>query len=137
MKKVFIRTPYNYDVMKASIKGGLACPEITRTQQQFAEEADINNIVGKFLKTGLMPQGAVAPSYAMFEDVFDFQSAQNALIAAEKSFMAVPAEIRKRFDNDPQLYLEFCTDEKNLEEMRTMGLAIPKKKEDITVAPVA
>ena len=32
--------------------------------------------------------------------------------------------------NDPQAFVEFCSDEANLDEMRKLGLAIPAKVED-------
>ena len=38
----------------------------------------------------------------------------NAVRGAEESFMAMPAEVRSRFGNDPQAFVEFCSDEANL-----------------------
>lgn len=129
------RTGYNYDVFAASVKSGLACGDVSRTQQSMKDEADINVIVGRFLKTGMMPQGAVAPQYADYEGIFDYQTAQNALIAGREAFMKIPAQIRERFHHSPQAFMEFCSKEENLEEMRKMGLAIPAKKTEDKPAP--
>lgn len=99
-----------------------------RTQQSQAEETDINNIVRRFKVTGLLPQGVRRPTYGDFEGVSDFRTAMDAIIAAEKAFMAMPSDVRSRFGNDPALFVEFCSDDKNLDEMRKMGLAVPERK---------
>lgn len=121
-----MRAAYGYDVDAASLEAGLLCEDVSRTVQSQAEEADINTIVRRFGVTGVMPQGLRPPTYQDFEGIFDFQTAQNAVIAAEKAFMAVPADIRARFGNDPARFVEFCSDIKNIEEMRKLGLAVPE-----------
>lgn len=128
---VFLRTPYNYDVDSVSQATGLACEDPTRTQQQFADEADINTIVERFNLTGQLPSDVRAPQYADFEGVFDFQSAMNAIRSAEESFMAMPAQVRARFVNDPQRFVEFCSDPANLDEARKLGLAMPSPDKQI------
>lgn len=126
----FVRSPYNYDRNKASDESGLECLEPSLTKQSDAESADINVIVKRFNLTGQMPQGLQPLSYSDFEGIFDFQSAMNAVRAAEESFMSMPAHVRERFSNNPQKFMDFCSAEQdgklvNLEEMRKLGLAIP------------
>lgn len=98
-----------------------------RTQQSQAAETDINLIVKRFKVTGLLPQGVRIPTYGDFDGVSDFRSAMDAIIAAEKSFMAMPSAVRSRFGNDPAEFVKFCSNPDNLEEMRKWGLAVPKK----------
>lgn len=129
---VFLRTPYNYDMDNVSFESGLLCEDATRTQQQFADEADINTIVERFNLTGQLPTDVRAPQYADFEGVFDFKTAMNAIRQAEESFMAMPANVRARFVNDPQRFVEFCSDSANLEEARKLGLAMPLPDKQIT-----
>jgi len=105
---------------------GLACLDKSLAIQSQAEEADINTIVKRFGITGTVPQGARAPVYSDFDEVFDFQSAMDAVNEAQRSFMAMPWDVRKRFGNDPQEFVAFCSDESNIPEMRKMGLAIPE-----------
>lgn len=133
---MFIRSAFNYDRDEVSRKTGLLCGDKSRTQQNMKDEADINVIVGRFLKTGLMPPSVRVPEYADFTEVMDFKSAQQALIDARFNFMQMPANLRARFHNSPQNFLEFCTNKDNLEEMRKLGLAIPEKKEENIPAPV-
>jgi len=103
--------------------------------QSQRDEVDINTIVRRFGVTGHMPQGVVAPTYQAFEGVFDFQTAMNAVVFAEQQFMQMPADVRARFRNDPQRFVEFVSDSKNLSEMRDLGLAIPEKVVDTTPTP--
>lgn len=118
----FLRTGYNYDTDQASIDSGLACLDATKTQQNQAEDADINNIVGKFIKTGELPTTGRLPSFEDFGEPVDYQTALNAVMAAEDAFMDLPAQIRDRFQNDPAQFLAFCEDESNLPEAQKMGL---------------
>jgi len=98
-----------------------------RTQQAHAAETDINGIVKRFKVTGVIPQGVRTPSYGDFDGITDFRSAMDAIIAAEKSFMAMPSAVRSRFGNDPAEFVSFCSNPENLDEMRKWGLAVPPK----------
>lgn len=118
----FVRTPYNYDRDKASDETALRMVTPTRTQQQFKEECDINNIAKNFGLTGRLPVGVRMPIYGDFADVDDYQSALNAARRASQSFMAMPAHVRERFQNDPQRFLEFCSNDANREEAKALGL---------------
>lgn len=115
-----------YDRRKVSDDTGLSCPEPTLAVQSQKDEADINTIVKNFGITGVMPQGVRVPTYGDFDAVDDFQTAVHAVKAAEESFMQMPADVRAKFLNDPQRFVEFCSDAANLEEMRKLGLAVPK-----------
>lgn len=127
-KPPFLRTPYNYNRDEATNETGIDCSvEPSRTQQHFAEEADINTIVRRFHLTGELPQNVRMPSNADFDGIFDFQSAMNAIRAAEESFAAMPAEIRYRFHNNPHEFVEFCSDDANRPEAEKLGLVAPRR----------
>lgn len=126
-KPPFLRTPYNYDTREASAETALRCPEPTRTQQQFKEESDINYIAERYGLTGEMPQVLQLPSYGSFEGIFDFQTAQNAVIEARKQFMTLPAKMRSRFNNDPQQLITFLEDPDNRAEAEFLGLVEKKQ----------
>lgn len=125
-RKPFVRTPYNYDREQVSYETGILPEQDDMAQQSFKDECDINTIVKRFGLTGQLPVNAVAPTYSMFDGVFDYHTAMNAIAEAREAFDAMPAEVRARFENDPQKFVEFCSDEKNLDEMRKLGLAIPE-----------
>lgn len=137
VKKPFVRSPYNYDRNKVSRQTSIDFAEDipenqSKTVQSSKEECDINVIVKRFGITGQLPQGVVPPSYAIFEDVFDYQTAMNSLVEAQNAFMQMPASVRSRFGNDPHEFVAFCSDPKNLDEMRKMGLAVPVKDDKIS-----
>ena len=136
---MFVRSPYNYDTNEASQLAGSYNSEETRTQQHFKEQCDINRIVQTYAKTGLVPGNPRTPMEEDFVGIVDFHTAMNAVRRGEEAFMELPAELRRRFHNDPQEYVEFCLDDKNFDELVEMGLAHkPFKSEQPTVEePVA
>ena len=118
----FLRTPYNYDTMAVSNETGLKCEEDTLTQQQFKDECDINNIMERFGLTGELPSNPLPPQYGDFSGVLDYHSAMNAILAAQDAFNELPAQLRARFDNDPNNLIEFLQDANNLDEAAKLGL---------------
>lgn len=139
IRKAKLRSARNYDMHAASIETGLGDEGVpSKTVQSEKDSADINVIVKRFGVTRQLPQGVRTPTFGDFEGVNDFQSAMNAIRSAEESFMAMPSGVRSRFENDPQKFVEFCSNEENLDELRKMGLAMPAKEPIIppVVAPV-
>ena len=122
---VFVRNGINYDMFAASNESALVCKDPSLTQQQFAAETDINNIVDVFMKTGHLPDPVSMPQYVDYEGVFDFQSAMNVVRQADENFMRMDAKVRSRFHNSPQEFLEFFADPANAEEAVRLGLAVP------------
>lgn len=116
------RTPYNYDTSAASLASGLICPEPTLAQQQFKDDADINVIVRRFGITGQLPTNGRMPTYSDFSEVVDYHTAMNAIASSQQAFNALPATLRERFGNNPQRFVEFCSDDRNLNEARSLGL---------------
>lgn len=117
----------NYDRNEVSDETGLACPkEEHMTKQEFAEEVDINTILRRFNVTGQLPENVRMPTYADFTDVYDFHSAANAIAQANEAFAEMPADVRKRFENDPAQFVAFCSDETNRDDARKLGLLVPE-----------
>jgi phage internal scaffolding protein len=140
MKAVFCRSAYNYDMDIVSDQTGLKCEDSSLTQQQFKEEADINTIVDRFMKSGVLPTPVNMPQFVDYEGVFDFQTAMNAVRAADENFMRMDAKIRARFNNSPQEFLEFFADANNKDEAIRLGLAIPlavAESKDLAAEPTS
>lgn len=116
----------------------LVCDDPSLAQQSFKDDADINVMLERFKVTGQLPQGVYMPTYGDFTGVSDYRSAREAILRAEHAFMDMPANIRSRFDNDPQKFLEFCADDANRDEAVRLGL-VPKSPElkDEGKAPVS
>lgn len=100
--------------------------EPTMTQQQFADDCDINNIMAKYEKTGQVThlsnkQGV----YGDFSDITDYQDMLHRVAAAQESFQTLPAKTRQRFQNDPGELISFLQDRKNYDEAISLGLIVP------------
>lgn len=113
--------------------GGIDCPEPGKTIQSQKEEADINTIVKRFGLSGQLPQNVRVPLNDDFDGIFDYQSALNLVIEADRAFGAMPAEVRKRFGNDPADFVDFVSNPDNQDEARKLGIAMPAKVEDPVV----
>lgn len=120
------RTAYDRDSVE-----GITFNDPSMAQQHFKDECDVNNILRKYESTGLVTHVANGtPSYGDFSSVLEFQQAQNILIEAQDAFEALPASLRKRFDNDPAVMLEFIENPDNREEAEKLGL-VAKKAVDL------
>lgn len=110
--------------------------EPSRTQQQFAEEVDINTIVRRFGLTGELPNGIAMPLSGDFSDAPDFQTAMNLIKQAEAAFLEIPGEVRARFSHDPAKVIEFMEDAKNRDEAIRLGFIekpVEKDREGVDV----
>jgi len=109
-------------------RSGIKFPKQGKTHGEFKDECDINSIMSKFNKTGQLPELIKKnPQYGDFANVSDYQTSLNTVMHAQQQFEALPANIRKRFDNDPASFLEFCSNEENVDELRELG-CLPKLK---------
>ena len=111
------------------------------TKQSFAADADINNIMRKYEQTGYLidPLRApvCSPQFGDFTAVFDFLTAQTAIIEAQTAFSELPSSVRKYFDNDPAALIAFLQDESNRDKAIELGLIMPPTKEpDVSSATV-
>lgn len=97
--------------------------EPSMTQQQFKEECDINNIMKKYSTTGefthLTRKGG---QYADFSEITDYQTMLDTVRYAEEAFASLPAEVRKKFSNNPGDLIAYLQDPNNREEAITLGL---------------
>jgi len=113
----------------------LICRE-GRTKQSFKSECDINNIVKKYTKNGTLPSMIKEnPVYGDFSKPIDYMTAHDIIEKADKQFNALSSEIRKRFNNRPEEFLEFVENPENTDELIKMGLANPKKVEVPAAGP--
>jgi len=102
-------------------------PSRSRTVQADAAETDMNVIMDKYIKTGLVPQGLAEPFYGDASALPDFMEAQQIIIDARNAFEALPAKLRDRFHNAPENFLAFMEDEANYDEAVALGLLVLKE----------
>jgi len=92
------------------------------TKQEFKDESDINQIMARYMRTGLIDN--VTNKLPQFQDL-DGQTFTDAMqiVAESKSLFAdLPSSIRNEFENNPAKFLDFVHDPENRPRMAEMGL---------------
>lgn len=112
----------------------LVCSDVSRTKQAFKQECDINHIMKKFKNVqgvDFLTQfnGYVGGQFGDFSNVTDYRSAIEQVRQAQGVFMALPSQVRRRFDNDPASFLDFVQNPANEKELVELGLATPRESE--------
>lgn len=106
-----------------SLDVGLLCDDPSLTKQSEADACNINKIMAKYEKDGVLRHvNANQGFYADVSKMPDYQGCLAVVRQAEDLFMSIPAEIRAKFDHDPQKYFDFVSDPANGEEMIKLGL---------------
>lgn len=116
-----------YDGSRVRVR--LICVEgEDRTQQQFKDECDINVLMSRYEKTGILPQGRDAPPQFLDVSSMDFTTAMNQIAEVNGVFSQLDARTRARFENNPELMLEFLADPANEAEAVKLGLREAQKQ---------
>ncbi|WGL31140.1 internal scaffolding protein [Dipodfec virus UOA04_Rod_742] len=124
MSKTPFHTRYNHPPTE-----GIIFNEPSLTEQSFAYETDINNIVKCQVQSSL-PANNNTP---VFDKVFSpnaYIDALNIVSDAKSKFESLPSYIRAEFDNNPQKLLDFVSDNKNYYRAVELGL-VNKKVEEV------
>lgn len=122
---------YAYDGLQDQMSQLTAAKTVgeSMTKQSEKDSADINFIMKRYQKTGILPDLIKKePRYGDFSEVTDYIQAIQIVQHAEEQFSALDAHIRKRFNNDPSQFLNFVQDPQNQNELIKMGLAEPKPR---------
>lgn len=102
--------------------------DVGKTRQDQADDADINVIVKRYGLSGQLP--VVRPKIPLEADFreageFDLGAALRFVRDANAAFMAYPAEVRAKFENDPAKFVAFVENPANKEECVRLGI-LPK-----------
>lgn len=130
------KTPWNHNTDAESLATALCCEDASKTQQQFAKEADINNILRKFLSTGELNVTG-NPIYRDIEAEFDLQDQMVTGHQVEEAWLALPAAVRNIL-KDPKTFADYvthCLETGDLEPLRELGLAKPEASGEAIVTP--
>ena len=109
--------------MKTERPHALDLSQGSLTKQSFKDECNINKIMDKFQRTGVIQHYAAhAPTYGDASPI-EYLDALQTIATANEMFDDLPSSVRKRFNNNPEEFLEFVQNPSNLEECQQMGLA--------------
>lgn len=122
----FVRSAYNYDRRAASRECARGPGEDdSPTVQSAKDDCDINVIVKRFMKTGVLPVVQRGPAITGSVTPMEFRDALDLVRQGQAEFDALPARVRRHFLNDPARFVEACQDPSRVEELRSLGLANP------------
>jgi phage internal scaffolding protein len=103
-------------------------PAEDQTQQHFERETNINSIVSRYQKTGVLPTALIRE--VQFGEVGpDLVQSLNKIKEAKEQFQTLPAKIREEFKNDPDVFMAFLADPHNFEKAKSLGIVEEKKIE--------
>ena len=115
-------TGFNMNQNEISDATGLACADESMAIQSAEDESNINTIVRRFGLTGELPSNLRMPQTGDFTGLPDFHAAMNLVRQAQEEFVRVPADVRARFRNDPQEFMNFFENPDNYTEALELGL---------------
>lgn len=96
--------------------------EPSKTDQQFKDECNVNNIMAKFKRGGSLNHLQRGPGvYADVSEIPDLLECMEIMTRAQQDFDALPSHIRKRFGNSPTELVDFLNDSKNDDEAIELG----------------
>lgn len=123
-KKIPFRTHYSPQVRVTFDTEGDSL-----TEQQFAEESQILNKIRKYDSQGFFDSINRNPAqYTDFTQVRDLADAIDQIEEARASFLTIPSDVRKKFNNSASEFFDFASKESNYDELVKLGLA---KQRDI------
>ncbi len=108
----------------------------TLTKQAFAKECNVNNIVARFTKTGVIDHLAAKPPVYGDVEGSDLHTLMNVVAEANSAFEEMPDVLRARFAS-PQQLVAFVSDDANRAEAVDLGLVEPLVPGVPDLAPVA
>lgn len=101
-------------------------PAGNMTEQSHREELNINNILAKFQRTGVVDHVKEhGPQYADVPAI-DYREAMEIVTSSNSMFNELPARARAYFDNDPAKFLESVQNpDTDLNKLHEIGLLRP------------
>lgn len=99
-----------------------------RTKQEFKEECDLNVLMKRYERTGVLPTARIGnPMYVDAADLPSYQESLKIVRDAHESFEALPSRVRAQFENNPEAFVAFAADPANKDQLREWGLGKPQE----------
>jgi len=105
------------------------------TKQSLKDDADVNKIIKRYNKTGVLPNMNKLESIYGQITSQDLQDALNKVDSSYEAFSEVPSDIRAQFGNDAGAFIDYATNPQNIDQMRQWKLAPPPIPEPIQESP--
>ena len=100
---------------------------VSRTKQSFKKKSNINNIIAKYNRTGILATtpGVTptrAPVFGDFTNAGTYMDQMIKITKFNEEFMALPSTLRNKFQNNPALLIDFLANPDNAVEAMELGL---------------
>lgn len=135
-KEKISQTRYYHDG-KLPPKVRLTCVTPSKTRQSEKESSDINVIVKRIVKQGIVSLNSKPGLFLDVSEMGDYRDAVEQVRQGEEFFMALPSGVRTRFDNDAATFLDFVSNPVNRDEMQKLGLLGEVPEAPSTASPEA
>lgn len=99
---------------------------VSMTQQHHIKNTNVNAIMRRFERTGVLPVRTAQPLQGPIPDVESFHEAMNIVIQGRQAFDQLPSQIREEFGNSPEAFLHAFGDETQHDRLRELKLMAPK-----------
>lgn len=107
-------------------------------QQHFKDECDINKILAKYHREGIITHVKQARQmYGDFSGVLPAAEMLSTVKRAEQMFELIPAELRNKFHNSIPGFLDFIGKKENFDQCVQWGIYDPPPKAPDAVTPPA
>jgi len=100
----------------------LVCRDPSLTRQSEAASCDVNKIVERFKRTGILPPVARQGFYADVAELGGYREVLDRVEEARGYFSQLPAATRAEFNNDPAAFLDYVATA-TVEELAAKGLS--------------
>ncbi len=91
-----------------------------RTEQHHAKSCDINTIMARYVKTGVMDHiSKYEPRYGDVSSA-DWQAAQNLVAGVKTEFEELPAYVRDYYEGNADNYLDAMQTDEGVNELRNI-----------------
>jgi phage internal scaffolding protein len=98
------------------------CNDLSRTKQSHKQECDINFIVNRYKRTGLLENARDAQGQYVDLPALEYKEAMDTIARAQSEFEQLPAKARAFYKNDPVNFLNHVHSPDAFDELKEIGL---------------
>lgn len=111
-----------YSVQKPS--AGIVFDKPSKTIQSEYPQTTIDYYLRRYSQTGILgdPLRGQKAQYGDFSDLSDFAEMQNKVAQTKEYFASLPAEIRRKFNDDVNQFVGFVADPENVDVCVELGI---------------
>ncbi|UDN67603.1 internal scaffolding protein [robinz microvirus RP_71] len=139
MQMPLFKTPYNHNTNFESDRTALYCKDPSMTKQEFMADADINNILAKFLRLGEAPPITLPEHFMDLSQRTTYYDTASQIAETNKLFYNLPARTRAVYANDPTRWADAVVQAVEQNDRQTLldaGIELPDVPQDPPTPPV-